>query len=116
MKDGNVQPIDISSMLLLTPHREEGLKPMEDVKLRENAYKMVDFIADYCKNIESFPVLSQALVTCYLFIWKQEIDGKCLASSFTRGLFCCRENKKIKKSCERKSFPGFDMPVSLWTK
>ncbi|XP_042483584.1 uncharacterized protein LOC122063958 isoform X4 [Macadamia integrifolia] len=41
---------------------------------------------------------------------------KCLASSFTRGLFCCRENKKIKKSCERKSFPGFDMPVSLWTK
>ncbi|KAI3995751.1 hypothetical protein MKX01_007230 [Papaver californicum] len=29
------------------------------LKLRENAHKMVDFIADYYKNLETFPVLSQ---------------------------------------------------------
>ncbi|XP_042515557.1 tyrosine decarboxylase 2 [Macadamia integrifolia] len=38
---------------------EKGLKPMDAEQLRENAHKMVDFIADYYKNIESFPVLSQ---------------------------------------------------------
>ncbi|XP_052186336.1 phenylacetaldehyde synthase isoform X2 [Diospyros lotus] len=38
---------------------EGGLKPMDAEQLRENAHKMVDFIADYYKNIESFPVLSQ---------------------------------------------------------
>nr|WGU11341.1 tyrosine decarboxylase 2 [Crinum x powellii] len=38
---------------------EESLKPMDAEQLRENAHKMVDFIADYYKNIESFPVLSQ---------------------------------------------------------
>jgi len=32
---------------------------MDAEQLRENAHKMVDFIADYYKNIESFPVLSQ---------------------------------------------------------
>ncbi|KAF5937548.1 hypothetical protein HYC85_025054 [Camellia sinensis] len=36
-----------------------GLKPMDAEQLRENAHKMVDFIADYYKNIENFPVLSQ---------------------------------------------------------
>ncbi|GAV77394.1 Pyridoxal_deC domain-containing protein [Cephalotus follicularis] len=36
-----------------------NLKPMDAEQLRENAHKMVDFIADYYKTIESFPVLSQ---------------------------------------------------------
>ncbi|PNX82519.1 tyrosine decarboxylase 1-like protein, partial [Trifolium pratense] len=42
--------------------REEdgsGLKPMDAEQLREQAHKMVDFIADYYKTIENFPVLSQ---------------------------------------------------------
>ncbi|XP_004292248.1 PREDICTED: tyrosine decarboxylase 1-like [Fragaria vesca subsp. vesca] len=38
---------------------EGGLKPMDAEQLRENAHKMVDFIADYYKTIEDFPVLSQ---------------------------------------------------------
>ncbi|KAK1265795.1 Tyrosine decarboxylase 1 [Acorus gramineus] len=38
---------------------ENGLKPMDAEQLRENAHRMVDFIADYYKSIESFPVLSQ---------------------------------------------------------
>ncbi|XP_010262477.1 PREDICTED: tyrosine decarboxylase 1 isoform X1 [Nelumbo nucifera] len=38
---------------------EGGMKPMDAEQLRENAHKMVDFIADYYKSIESFPVLSQ---------------------------------------------------------
>ncbi|XP_044492294.1 tyrosine decarboxylase 2 [Mangifera indica] len=36
-----------------------GLKPMDAEQLRENAHRMVDFIADYYKTIENFPVLSQ---------------------------------------------------------
>lgn len=32
---------------------------MDAEQLRENAHKMVDFIADYYKSLESFPVLSQ---------------------------------------------------------
>ncbi|KAK9069013.1 hypothetical protein SSX86_013129 [Deinandra increscens subsp. villosa] len=36
-----------------------NLKAMDAEQLRENAHKMVDFIADYYKNIETFPVLSQ---------------------------------------------------------
>ncbi|KAL8252743.1 hypothetical protein R6Q59_036436 [Mikania micrantha] len=36
-----------------------NLMAMDAEQLRENAHKMVDFIADYYKNIESFPVLSQ---------------------------------------------------------
>ncbi|KAI3865702.1 hypothetical protein MKW98_016575, partial [Papaver atlanticum] len=35
------------------------LKSMDAEQLRENAHKMVDFIADYYKNLETFPVLSQ---------------------------------------------------------
>ncbi|KAI4341786.1 hypothetical protein MLD38_026469 [Melastoma candidum] len=35
------------------------LKAMDAEQLRENAHKMVDFIADYYRSIESFPVLSQ---------------------------------------------------------
>lgn len=35
------------------------MKPMDAEQLRECGHKMVDFIADYYKNIESFPVLSQ---------------------------------------------------------
>lgn len=40
---------------------EEGieLRPMDAEQLREQAHKMVDFIADYYKSIENFPVLSQ---------------------------------------------------------
>ncbi|XP_074560317.1 tyrosine decarboxylase 2 [Curcuma longa] len=38
---------------------EGSLKPMDAEQLREYGHKMVDFIADYYKNIESFPVLSQ---------------------------------------------------------
>ncbi|KAL2470589.1 Tyrosine decarboxylase 1 [Abeliophyllum distichum] len=40
-------------------YREGGLKPMDAEQLRECAHKMVDFISDYYKNIENFPVLSQ---------------------------------------------------------
>lgn len=39
---------------------------MDAEQLRENAHKMVDFIADYYKTIEDFPVLSQVQVTIYL--------------------------------------------------
>ncbi|XP_050939266.1 tyrosine decarboxylase 2 isoform X4 [Cucumis melo] len=38
---------------------DNELKPMDAEQLRERAHKMVDFIADYYKNIEDFPVLSQ---------------------------------------------------------
>uniref|UniRef100_A0A1D1YG92 Tyrosine decarboxylase 1 n=1 Tax=Anthurium amnicola TaxID=1678845 RepID=A0A1D1YG92_9ARAE len=38
---------------------EGALKPMDAEQLREHAHRMVDFIADYYKSIESFPVLSQ---------------------------------------------------------
>lgn len=43
--------------------REGGLKPMDAEQLREYGHKMVDFIADYYKNIENFPVLSQVQVS-----------------------------------------------------
>ncbi|KAL0435537.1 UNVERIFIED_CONTAM: Tyrosine decarboxylase 1 [Sesamum radiatum] len=46
-------------MRFLLRDRDGGLKPMDAEQLRECAHKMVDFIADYYKNIESFPVLSQ---------------------------------------------------------
>ena len=42
--------------------RESGLRPMDAEQLRENGHKMVDFIADYYKSIENFPVLSQVEV------------------------------------------------------
>ncbi|XWS76175.1 hypothetical protein CRYUN_Cryun01aG0153800 [Craigia yunnanensis] len=38
---------------------ENTLKPMDAEQLREYGHKMVDFIADYYKTIENFPVLSQ---------------------------------------------------------
>ncbi|KAF3443816.1 hypothetical protein FNV43_RR13506 [Rhamnella rubrinervis] len=34
-------------------------KPLDPEELRKQAHQMVDFIADYYKNIESYPVLSQ---------------------------------------------------------
>lgn len=34
-------------------------KPLDSEEFRQQAHKMVDFIADYYKNIESYPVLSQ---------------------------------------------------------
>ncbi|KAL8552205.1 hypothetical protein ACS0TY_001049 [Phlomoides rotata] len=37
----------------------DDMKPMDSEQLREYGHKMVDFIADYYKNIENFPVLSQ---------------------------------------------------------
>ncbi|KAI3787862.1 hypothetical protein L2E82_00347 [Cichorium intybus] len=45
----------------LTCDRENGLnlKAMDAEQLREHGHKMVDFIADYYKCIETFPVLSQ---------------------------------------------------------
>ncbi|CAN7047450.1 hypothetical protein BRARA_G00044 [Brassica rapa] len=36
-----------------------ALKPMDSEQLREYGHRMVDFIADYYKTIETFPVLSQ---------------------------------------------------------
>lgn len=43
--------------------RERGqMKPMDAEQLRENGHRMVDFIADYYKTIENFPVLSQVEV------------------------------------------------------
>lgn len=41
---------------------ESALRPMDAEQLREQAHKMVDFIADYYKTIEDFPVLSQVQV------------------------------------------------------
>ncbi|XP_022155577.1 tyrosine decarboxylase 1 [Momordica charantia] len=38
---------------------DNDLKPMDAEQLREHAHKMVDFIADYYKSIQDFPVLSQ---------------------------------------------------------
>lgn len=49
-------------ILFLEMGRDGVLKPMDAEQLRENAHKMVDFIADYYKNIETFPVLSQVEV------------------------------------------------------
>ncbi|CAO2839809.1 unnamed protein product [Amaranthus hypochondriacus] len=41
-------------------HREkEKLKAMDAEQLREYGHQMVDFVADYYKSIEDFPVLSQ---------------------------------------------------------
>nr|GEY83134.1 tyrosine decarboxylase 1 [Tanacetum cinerariifolium] len=44
-----------------TKKMENGLnlKAMDSEQLREHGHKMVDFIADYYKSIENFPVLSQ---------------------------------------------------------
>ncbi|XP_056845489.1 phenylacetaldehyde synthase isoform X1 [Raphanus sativus] len=39
--------------------RNNALKPMDSEQLREYGHQMVDFIADYYKTIETFPVLSQ---------------------------------------------------------
>ncbi|KAK6940596.1 Pyridoxal phosphate-dependent decarboxylase [Dillenia turbinata] len=52
----------ISFLFLMNRMDREGclnLKPMDAEQLRESAHKMVDFIADYYKSIEKFPVLSQ---------------------------------------------------------
>lgn len=51
--------------------REGELKPMDAEQLREYGHKMLDFIADYYKNIESFPVLSQVQVftQSYFFVF-----------------------------------------------
>lgn len=47
--------------------RDGELKPMDAEQLREYGHKMVDFIADYYKNIENLPVLSQVQVLSISF-------------------------------------------------
>jgi len=41
---------------------ESALRAMDAEQLREHGHKMVDFIADYYKTIQNFPVLSQVQV------------------------------------------------------
>jgi len=41
---------------------ESALRAMDAEQLREHAHKMVDFISDYYKTIQNFPVLSQVQV------------------------------------------------------
>ncbi|KAL5859976.1 hypothetical protein ACOSQ3_001270 [Xanthoceras sorbifolium] len=52
---------DFGSLQLNGYYRDNnvGLKPMDAEQLRDYAHQMVDFIADYYKSIENFPVLSQ---------------------------------------------------------
>ncbi|XP_039121428.1 tryptophan decarboxylase 1-like [Dioscorea cayenensis subsp. rotundata] len=45
--------------ILHFPMENSTLKPMDSEQLREYGHQMVDFIADYYKTIESFPVRSQ---------------------------------------------------------
>lgn len=40
----------------------DALRAMDAEQLREHAHKIVDFIADYYKTIQNFPVLSQVQV------------------------------------------------------
>ncbi|KAE8075820.1 hypothetical protein FH972_014507 [Carpinus fangiana] len=49
--------LDLSSVDSSSPQRE--FKPLDPEEFRQHAHKMVDFIADYYKQIETFPVLSQ---------------------------------------------------------
>ncbi|KAL5796438.1 hypothetical protein ACOSQ2_001258 [Xanthoceras sorbifolium] len=53
--------VDFGSLQLNGYYRDNnvGLKPMDAEQLRDYAHQMVDFIADYYKSIENFPVLSQ---------------------------------------------------------
>lgn len=60
--------------------RDGVLKPMDAEQLRENAHKMVDFIADYYKNIETFPVLSQVEV-CFSSVL-QDYMQNCMYLAF----------------------------------
>ena len=45
----------------------EKLKAMDAEQLREYGHQMVDFVADYYKTIENFPVLSPVQVHFFLF-------------------------------------------------
>ncbi|XP_059450479.1 tryptophan decarboxylase TDC2-like [Corylus avellana] len=49
--------LDLSSVDSSSPQRE--FKPLDPEEFRQHAHQMVDFIADYYKQIETFPVLSQ---------------------------------------------------------
>ena len=67
---------------------------MDAEQLRENAHKMVDFIADYYKTIEDFPVLSQVQVhhifhhlSLYIYMKTQSFYCKSLKSSILYKLF-----------------------------
>lgn len=66
--------------------RDGVLKPMDAEQLRENAHKMVDFIADYYKNIETFPVLSQVEVCFSGVLWGYMFD--CLYLAFAVFFMC----------------------------
>ncbi len=44
-------------------------KPLDVEEFRKHAHQMVDFVADYHRDIESFPVRSQVKVRFY-FIFK----------------------------------------------
>jgi len=43
-----------------------GLRPFDAEEFRENAHKVVDFIADYYRDIEKFPVRSQIQACFFL--------------------------------------------------
>lgn len=77
---------------------------MDAEQLREYGHKMVDFIADYYKTIENFPVLSQVEVfinisisyhffplSCFLVservVWKYTFKCKCMSKP-QRSDFC----------------------------
>nr|XP_023882731.1 aromatic-L-amino-acid decarboxylase-like [Quercus suber] len=49
--------LDLSSDNSSSPQRE--FKPLDPEEFRKQAHQMVDFIADYYKQIETYPVLSQ---------------------------------------------------------
>ncbi|XP_062152631.1 tryptophan decarboxylase TDC2-like [Alnus glutinosa] len=49
--------LDMSSVESSSPQRE--FKPLDPEEFRKQAHQMVDFIADYYKQIETYPVLSQ---------------------------------------------------------
>lgn len=55
----DANPILSLVALVVETCMEEGLKPMHAEQLRENVHKMVYFVADYYKSIESFQVLNQ---------------------------------------------------------
>ncbi|KAE7997274.1 hypothetical protein FH972_001921 [Carpinus fangiana] len=49
--------LDLGFVDSSSPQRE--FKPLDPKEFRQHAHKMVNFIADYYKQIETFPVLSQ---------------------------------------------------------
>jgi hypothetical protein len=58
-----------------------SMRPMDSEQLRECGHRMVDFIADYYKSIETFPVLSQvqarSLLTLLQILHLRTVNGLC---------------------------------------